>query len=147
MKESRVWQEMLLRAGKIPGAIVRIMRNNVGTGWAGNRVIKITPSNRHDVWLNPGDVVVRQGRPLHAGLAKGSGDGIGWSSVEITPDMVGRTVAVFTSAETKKTTGGRVSTDQKQWFEQVRLAGGIAVIVRDPDDLERAVHEYLTARQ
>jgi len=145
MKESRVWQEMLLKAARIPSAVVRIMRNNVGTGWAGNRVIKITPNNRHDVWLNPGDVVVRNARPLRAGLAVGSGDGIGWSSVTITPEMVGRTVAVFTSAETKKTTGGRVSTDQKQWFEQVRLAGGIAVIVRDPDDLERAVNEYLTA--
>lgn len=147
MKESRVWQEMLLRAARIPSAVVRVMRNNVGTGWAGKPVIKITPQNRHNVWLNPGDVVVRNARPLHAGLAVGSGDGIGWSSVEITPDMVGRTVAVFTSAETKKTTGGRVSADQKQWFNQVKLAGGIAVIVRDPEDLERAVIEYLTANQ
>ena len=144
MRESRVWQEMLVSASRIQSAVVRIMRNNVGTGWAGNRVIKITPRNRHEVWLNPGDVVVRQARPLHAGLAKGSGDGIGWSSVTITPEMIGRTVAVFTSAETKKPTGGRVSADQKQWFEQVRAAGGIAVIARDPADLEQAVNDWLT---
>ena len=35
------------------------------------------------------------------GLCKGSSDCIGWTTVEITPEMVGRKVAVFTAIEVK----------------------------------------------
>lgn len=142
MKESNVWKRMLLSASQITGATVRIFRNNVGQAWAGN-AIKVSHANRSTLRIELGDVVIRNARPLHAGLMKGSGDGIGWSTVTITPDMVGRKVAVFTSAEAKSSSGGRVSKDQQTWHENVQKAGGISVIVREPDDLRHAVMKFI----
>lgn len=141
MKESNVWKRMLLSASQITAATVRIFRNNVGQAWAG-KAIKITPSNISTIQLQPGDVLVRHARPLNAGLMKGSGDGIGWSTVTVTPDMVGRQIAVFTSAETKSS-AGRVRPEQQTWHENVSQAGGISAIVRDPDDLRYAVEEFI----
>lgn len=140
MKESTIWKNMLLAAGRIRSATVRIFRNNVGQGWIG-KTVHIDASNRLTVRLNPGDVVVRSARPLHAGLMKGSGDGIGWSTITVTPGMVGRQIAVFTSAETK-TAAGRVRTEQQTWHENVQKAGGISAIVREPDDLRYAVEAF-----
>lgn len=140
MRESKVWKEMLLAAGKIAGATVRIFRNNVGQAWTG-QTVRVTPSNAATIRPQPGDILIRHPRPLNAGLMKGSGDGIGWSTITITPDMVGREVAVFTSAETKSSTG-RVRPEQTTWHENVQNAGGISAIVRHPDDLRYAVEEF-----
>lgn len=119
----------MLRASK-DGA--RLFRNNVGIGWAGNQVQKI--DRQRMIQVRPGDVVVRQARPLHAGLAKGSGDLIGWQPVLIQPHMVGKTVAVFVSAEAK-TGKGRERPEQIAWSETVRKFGGIAGTVRSESDL------------
>lgn len=142
MRESNVWKRMLLAAGQIQCAAVRIFRNNTAMGWSGKSV-RITPDNRHMIALNPGDVVVRSAQPLHAGLMKGSGDGIGWSTITITPGMVGRQMAVFTSAETKSSTG-RVRPEQQTWHDNVKQAGGISAIVRDPNDLRYAVESFVS---
>lgn len=73
------------------------------------------------------------------GLAKGSADLIGWRTITITPDMVGRQLAVFTSIEVK-TERGRVRPEQHAWLTAVTGAGGIAGIARsiqDANDLVR----------
>lgn len=111
----------------------RLFRNNVARAWVGNRVEKFNgPQNVH---VEPGDVVIRNARPLHAGLAEGSGDLIGWVPVEVTPDMVGQTVAVFASVETK-TARGRATAGQKAWASAVDGAGGRAGIARTDADLD-----------
>ena len=69
---------------------VRLFRNNNGVGWIG-KVER--PSRPITVTVFPGDVVIRKARPLHAGLCEGSGDLIGWRTVEITPEMVGQRIA------------------------------------------------------
>lgn len=81
----------------------------------------------------------RTGRPVQFGLARGSADLIGWRTITITPDMVGRQVAVFTSIEVK-TERGRVRPEQQAWLGCVQGAGGIAGIARsiqDANDLLR----------
>ena len=81
----------------------------------------------------------RTGRLVTFGLAKGSADLIGWRTITITPDMVGRQVAVFTSIEVK-TERGRVRPEQHAWLTAVTGAGGIAGIARsvqDANDLVR----------
>lgn len=75
----------------------------------------------------------RTGRLVTFGLARGSADLIGWRTVVITPDMVGRRVAVFTSIEVK-TPAGRVRPEQQAWLGVVRGAGGIAGVARSIDD-------------
>lgn len=74
-------------------------------------------------------------RPLHAGLLKGSGDLIGFIPTIVTSDMVGKTVAVFTSIEVKTPTG-RIKPEQLTWLELVRKNGGIAGFARSESDVE-----------
>ena len=127
----------------------RLFRNNVGTGWAGGgqgrKALKVTRENLTEARaaVRPGDVIVPNARPLHAGLQKGSADNVGWETVQIpiTPAMVGRTIrlAVFLSVESKRSRGGRLEPDQRTWLEQVRQAGGIAVVARSSEEARAAV--------
>ena len=80
----------------------------------------------------------RTGRPVQFGLARGSADLVGWKTIEVTPDMVGQRLAVFTSIEVK-TPGGRPTQYQKAWLRAVDNAGGIAGIARSVDDALRIV--------
>ena len=69
------------------------------------------------------------------GLFPGSGDLIGWRTVTVTPDMVGKPIAQFLSIEVKTPTG-RVRPDQTNWLVQVNLSGGHAIIARSVSDTD-----------
>jgi hypothetical protein len=120
--EHETQQRILLACGS---GITRLWRNNVGTGWAGPAT-KITPGNIRAVAaaLRPGDVVVRQARPLHAGLCVGSSDLIGYRQVD--------GVAQFVALEVKSATG-RPTAEQTQFVDHINGAGGVAGIVRSID--------------
>ena len=85
---------------------------------------------------NTGCLKDQQGRPVRFGLCPGSSDLIGYTTVEITPDMVGQRVAVFTAIEVKSATG-RPTAQQLVFIEHVRQAGGRAGIARSIKDAER----------
>ena len=89
-----------------------------------------------------GMVKDERGRVHRFGLCKGSSDGIGWVSVVITPEMVGKQLAVFTAIEAKTPTG-RASKEQKNFIEQVSNAGGIAGIARSGIDSTKLIDDYL----
>jgi hypothetical protein len=110
--------------------LATLFRNNVGTGWCG-KVSRLTN----------GDILIKNPRPLHAGLCGGSGDTIGWRTITITQEMVGRPVAVFVSAEFKTPTG-RINPDQLHFAQTVTTAGGIGCIVRSPEELVAALEGY-----
>lgn len=118
---------------------VRLFRNNVGTAWAGN-VQRISRPCR--VSLSPGDIVIRNPRPLHAGLHKGSGDLIGWRRRIVTPADIGNPVAQFLSLEVKNRRG-RASADQLNWADAVRAFGGLAAIVRSVDEAMEVINTDL----
>lgn len=78
---------------------VRMFRTNSGMAWAGHAVRK-------------GEfTIIKNARPFH-GLPEGFPDLAGFTEIEITPDMVGRTVAVFTTVEVKAT--GKIKPESKQ---------------------------------
>ena len=107
---------------------MRVFRNNVGLGWVGKAEhIKGAPCT---MTIYPGDVIVRQARPLHAGLIEGSSDIVGWESVVIGPGDIGKRVAVFAAVECKMGSG-RLTPEQKQFLEVVKQAGGIARVARE----------------
>lgn len=85
--------------------------------------------------FKPGYVVKRF---IRFGLFKGSGDLIGWTSVEVTQDMVGKKVAIFTSVETK-TLKGKARKDQLYWIGRVKGDGGYAGVARGLEDAQRIV--------
>lgn len=74
------------------------------------------------------------GRFIQYGVGNpGGSDLIGWTPVVITPDMVGRTVAVFTAVEVKAPKG-RPTEHQVNFIAQVLKSGGFAGIARSPQD-------------
>lgn len=120
--ERSVQQSVLLALGGRPD--VRLFRNNQGTGWTG------------DVQRRPdGSILIRNPRPLHAGLHVGSGDLIGFQRIRITPEMVGQEIGAFVSLEVKGPSG-RARPEQVTWAEVCRKFGARAGIVRSVADAE-----------
>ena len=76
---------------------------------------------------------LRTGRPVQFGLAKGSSDLIGFKTIEVTPDMIGKKLAVFTSIEVK-TAKGKLTPMQHNWLSCVNEAGGITGVARSVQD-------------
>lgn len=77
---------------------------------------------------------------VSTGLCKGSGDLIGWETVKITPDMVGRYVAIFKSIEVKDTEDSEIQPGQPEWRDVVRAFGGIAIITHKPEEVASLVY-------
>ena len=107
-KETTLQQEIRLALGQLPD--LRMFRNQVGQ----------LPD-------------LRTGRPVQFGLAKGSSDLIGFKTIEVTSDMVGQKLAVFTSIEVK-TAKGKLSPMQHNWLSCVNKAGGITGVDRSGQD-------------
>jgi hypothetical protein len=128
-QESNITKEILLEASRNKTIL---FRNNTGTGWIGERI--------H--YPKPGYVLLKNARPLEAGLTKGGSDLIGWKMVEITPDMLGRKFAIFTAIEVK-TESGRASQNQLNFISQVRAGGGVAGIARSADEARNLLQSYL----
>lgn len=82
-------------------------------------------------------------RKVRAGLeADGSSDGIGWVPVLITPEMVGRTVAVFLAVEAKQGKG-KASDVQNKFLSCVKKDGGIGVVAYSSDDVLTEVGRFI----
>lgn len=108
----------------------RLFRQVSSIVWVG-KVEKGYPGKK--VTLRPGDIVIRNARPIHAGF-DGLSDLGGWSPVTITQEMVGSTFAQYAQVEVKFGTD-RPTKEQLAWIEAVNAAGGRAGIARNEDDL------------
>lgn len=124
MSEHRTQNEIRLAIG----GDAALFRNNVGTAWTGDAVS-----------LKDGSVLIRNPRILHAGLCKGSSDLIGWRSITITQDMVGKAVAVFSAIEVKGKKG-KATKEQLHFVNTVLTAGGYAGIAKSPEDAKSILH-------
>lgn len=95
---------------------------------------------------NVGTAETVTGSVVKFGLCKGSSDLIGWTTIEIRPEMVGRTVAVFTAIEVKSATG-RASKEQKNFIKRIHDCGGIAGVARSLDDAESIINLYINEKK
>jgi hypothetical protein len=129
-----IQQRILLALGH---GSTRLWRNNVGTGWAG-QATKVTTGNLQAICatLRPGDVVIRHGRPLHAGLCVGSSDLIGLRSMVVN----GQRIAQFVALEVKSAKGS-ASQEQAAFLSAVNGFGGCAGIVRSVGDAQALLTE------
>ncbi len=119
MSESALMREIMVDASKVG---VRLFRNNVAKGWIG---AAIGPTARDcTVFVRAGSVIIADARRLNSGLIVGSGDLIGFHV-----ERDGK----FVSVETKSKSG-RLTTEQKNWMEQVRNAGGIGIVARSVEE-------------
>lgn len=129
MAERDILAKAMLALSRGP---LRLFRNNVGVGWVGKTVAR-----------TGGTLTLKDARPLHSGLCPGSSDTIGWFSLDITPAMVGRRVAIFTSVEFKDRT--QPTEEQTRFIEAVRRSGGIAGIAHSTTEAQGIIDGYLTA--
>jgi hypothetical protein len=98
-----------------------LFRNNTGSAWQGERR------------QNPdGSITLYNPRPIKFGLCLGGSDLIGWTKVLITPDMVGKHIAVFTAVECK-TSKGVAKNAQLNFISVIKQAGGKAGIAKTPE--------------
>lgn len=125
MTEKDLQSRILLKLGSHHD--IRLFRNQVGFGFVGNVI------NR-----GAGSVTLGNARPVTMGLMPGSGDLIGWRSLHVTPDMVGRNIAAFLSVEVKLTSG-HLQENQVIWMERVQLAGGCAIVARTTDSIDQVL--------
>ena len=112
MSEQATKREIMLAIGRT----ARVFNNPVGNGWMGKVV-----AERY------GMVTLAGARRVAYGLHVGSSDLIGWNSLLITQEHVGRRLAIFSALEVKKP-GGRhpVTADQQTFIAAVLAAGGYA---------------------
>lgn len=80
---------------------------------------------------------------IRYGLCTGSADLIGITPIQVTQDMVGHTVGVFTALEIKTQTG-RPTKEQINFLEHIQANGGLATICREPSDYDDAVQTFLS---
>jgi hypothetical protein len=120
MSESDNQAEIMLALGR---GNTRLFRNHVGQGWTG----KVARTEGQFT-------ILMNARRCSFGLTVGSSDLVGWHTVTITPDMVGKRVAVFTGIEVKRDTGGVTSEDQTKFGAAVQRSGGLWGVARNPDE-------------
>ena len=90
---------------------------------------------------NVGQAKTEDGQFIRFGLCPGSSDLIGFKTKTITPEMVGKQIAVFTALEVK-TERGRVTAEQQNFINMVQNAGGYAFVCRSESEfLER--HQWM----
>lgn len=106
----------------------RLFNVHVGKFWAG---APIRFNKTKTVEVHDGDVLIRRARLINSGI-EGMADLVGFTPVVVTPEMVGSTVAVYSSVEIKTT--DRPSPAQVRWMEFINENGGRAGIARTPEE-------------
>lgn len=119
MSEASIQNRILLALSE---AGATVFRQNTGMGYVG----EVTR-------LRDGSVLIKNPRPLHAGLCKGSSDIIGMVPVVVTDEMVGQTLARFVAVEVKDARG-RPSPEQTRFIDHALAQGAAAGVARSTDD-------------
>ncbi|EOH1034931.1 hypothetical protein ACLMYS_003906 [Salmonella enterica] len=142
-RESTVQKKIWGRLGRLS----TLFRVNTGRAWLSGLGPKGVIKHAD------GCALIEAARPIALGFSNPAGDPIngtadlnGWTSIIITPEMVGQRIAVFTSVETKRSAGGRISPDQLKWSDLVTNAGGIALIANSENLAEDLLHEWAQNR-
>lgn len=108
------------------------------------RLIQIRASERGDRLFrnNVGVATFPGGERVAYGLFHGSSDLIGPTRILITPEMVGRAMAIFTAVEVKKRSS-RGEEHQEAFLGMVRGLGGIAGVARTVEEYEALIEQFV----
>lgn len=116
MSEQAIQQQIRLECGR---GDVRLWRNNTGC------------------------LRDQRGQMVTFGLCPGSSDLIGFRRIRITPEMVGRDIAVFAAIEVKSATG-KPTRQQVAFLEHVIAFGGLAGVARSHEQAQRILFPELS---
>lgn len=95
----------------------RLFKSRAGMGWQGKHTRK-------------GAFTIIKNAVPFKGMPDGFPDLCGWQSMEITPDMIGSRVAVFTAVEVK-TGKQQLKPEQKRFRDIILRMGGIYRVLSD----------------
>ena len=114
----------------------RLFQNRVAGAWVGDS----------QVWQGS-NLLLKNARPIKSGFGPGSSDLIGWTTVTITEEMVGRKMAVFTAVEVKRPAQpgkpkGKPSDKQMNFLRVVNDSGGIGSLAYSPEDVNHSVNAF-----
>lgn len=139
--QKRVWATLARRRR----ARAVMFRTNSGKAWLSGGGPAVTLPNK--------SVLVPFGRPVALGLATMDGatvpglpDLTGWTEVVITPEMVGRTIPVFTWIDAKESGGGKRLQHQINCMKQLHQAGGIAGFAQSEEAANEVIDAWLEGR-
>lgn len=104
---------------KKAGMYSRMFRSNSGMAWAGKIVSRDNEKNT---------ITIKNPRVFH-GMPEGFPDTVGFQSVTVTPEMVGKRIAIFKCAEFK-TGNQKLTYLQSKFKKMVDKMGGIFEVVR-----------------
>ncbi len=105
-----------------------------------------TPLNVRLLRNNVGALTDQRGRVVRYGVGgNGGSDLIGWTSLTVTPAMVGQRVAIFTAVEGKRLPR-RPTLDQMRFLDAVQGAGGLGVVAYAVEDLTDVVARVVGVR-
>lgn len=146
------WVEMPERRGELPARVktVKPRAEQKETPWSKRVFAPFFPWFTRKEWPvgsvllrrnNVGLVNLPRGGKIKFGLGNGTGDFIGWKSVIIQPEDVGKRFARFVSIEAKRD-GRDLEGRQQRWHEVVIENGGISM--RAAPETRDEVMEVLT---
>lgn len=154
--------EVLRRIWLKLGVVCRLFRVNTGQAYVtgGGKPITLRGGDSGVISvggktarLSPGTVIIPNGRPISMGFTKPDGRTVvgtldlnGFTSIIITPEMVGQKVAVFTCVDAKRSKGGRVSPEQQKMIDFVELFGGIGGIAASEDEALQIIERWVEKR-
>lgn len=138
--ESSVQRSVWISVAQRKRSPATLFRTNSGKAWLSGA----GPARR----LTDGSMVVPAARPVGLGLVMVNGDTVpglgdltGYTLVEVTPELVGRVLPVFTCIETKESGGGRRRDNQIHFIRQLQNVGAIAGFAAS----ERQANEIIDA--
>lgn len=126
MDESEIQQRIQIAA---PGFRCQLLRNNSGA---------FKDAHGRWSWFGLGNISKR-----HSDRIKSS-DLIGWRTIQVTPEMVGQTLAVVVAVEVKKPDWIRDLKDKREnaqeaFIDWVRAAGGFAGFAKSIEDFRKII--------
>ncbi|WP_455475316.1 VRR-NUC domain-containing protein [Bartonella sp. B17] len=113
-----------------------VWRNNTASGWTG-KSIPLAPKQVYRAKGN--ERLVFNANWLRAGLCEGSSDLIGFKTITVTPDMVGKKVAIFHAWEVKSCSG-RLTKEQLNFINYINENGGFATTVRSAEEARHSFY-------
>ena len=104
-----------------------LFRANCGVAWTGNDKVK----------MKDGSLLIRDPRPFY-GMTEGFPDLVGWQTIEITQEMVGKKIARVIFPEVKTKTGKALD-GQVRFKNKADKDNVVCGLVRSIDDFEELV--------
>lgn len=138
--QKQIWAKLSRLGG-------RFFRINTGKAWLSN----LGPRG---CVKTPQGTLIKQPRTIALGFALANGDPVvgtldlqGYIKVEITPEMVGKTFAVYSCFDAKRSEGGKKTKEQQETIDRVTDAGGIAGFANSPEEAELVVKQWYVNQQ